>query len=163
MASTLLMNQISALLDQSGISEGALSHTSSGMHFLRHRNTTVQDATLYSPLLCLVLQGAKEVGTSTRTLTVMDGQSLLVSHALPITSRITQATLGCPYVALVLPLDLELLRELVPSAPVTPSDAQDPFSISLCLADTELQDALTRYLDQSEEENTRAMLAPITL
>ncbi|MEM7060380.1 MAG: AraC family transcriptional regulator, partial [Pseudomonadota bacterium] len=83
---------------------------------------------------------------------------------LPITSRITQANPDCPYVALVLPLDLELLRELVPSGPVTPSDApRDPFSISLCLADIELQDALTRYLDQSEEENTRAMLAPITL
>ncbi len=164
MDSTVLTKQISVLLDQSGIREGALNHESSGMHFLRHNKTTVQDATLYQPLLCLVLQGAKEVGTSTRTLTVADGQSLLVSHTMPVTSKITAATQECPYIALVLPLDLDILRSLVPDVPsISGSTPQDPFSISLCPTELELEGALARYLKQTDTEDTRALLAPITL
>ena len=161
---TSLTNQIFVLLDQAGKREGGLNHASSGMYFLRHNNTTFQDATLYRPLLCLVLQGAKELGIGTRTLTVADGQSVLVSQTLPVTSRITIAVPDRPYVALVLPLDLELLRGLVPiaSAMLT-GTPQDPFSISLCQTDPELEDALSRYLEQTQSENTRELLAPITL
>ena len=164
MVSTRLATKISALLDKSGIREGALDHAVSGMHFLRHNKTTVQEATLYQPLLCLVLQGAKEVGTIARTLRVADGQSLLVSHALPVTSRITEARLNCPYIALVLPIDLDLLRSLVPDAPALPSGTQkDPFSISLCQTDPELEGALSRYLEQTQTELCRTLIAPITL
>lgn len=159
-----LTNRISALLSEAGIREGAYHHPDSGMHFLRHTHTTGQDATLYRPLLCLVLQGAKEVGTSTRTLTVANGQSLLVSHALPVTSRITLASPDLPYAALVLPLEIDLLRELAPNAPVQPGGtAKDPFSISLCPTDRGLEDALARYLEQSGSEATRKLLAPISL
>ncbi|NVK13893.1 MAG: AraC family transcriptional regulator [Rhodobacteraceae bacterium] len=164
MASTPLTTQVSALLDESGVREGSVHHAESGMFFLRHNDATAQVAAVYQPLLCLVLQGAKEVGTSTRTLTVSNGQSLLVSHSLPVTSRITIASHNCPYIALVLPLDLELLRELAPNAPLRSAGAlQDPFSISLYPADEDLEKALTRYIEQCEEEASRTVLAPITL
>ena len=51
------------------------------------------------------------MGTPARTLEVGQGQSLLVSHTVPVTSRITAASAQEPYVALVLPLDLALMRE----------------------------------------------------
>lgn len=164
MTRTPLTDQISTLFDEYDICEGGFDHAPSGMHFLQHSNATVQAATLYLPLLCLVLQGAKEVGTSTRTLSVKDGQSLLVSHALPVTSRIILASPDRPYIALVLPLDFQLLRELVPISSPTPSvTPKDPFSLSLSPTDYEMEGALSRYIEQSDEVNTRAMLAPITL
>jgi AraC-like DNA-binding protein len=114
-------------------------------------------------LLCLVLQGAKEVGSSTRTLAVRAGQSLIVSHALPVVSRITEATPERPYVAVVLPLDLDALRSLAQAVPAARSNAAaDPFSICLCDTDPSLEDALLRYLLQCETEETRRLLAPIT-
>lgn len=159
-----LTERISRLLDRSGVGEGAWHHQSSGIHFLRYNKVTLQDATLYRPLLCLVLQGAKEVATGNRTLSAGAGQSLLVSHTLPVTSRITAASEGCSYIALVLPLDLGLLRELAANAPIPANGAQrDAYSISLCQTCAELEGALTRYLDQTEAEITRAVLAPITL
>jgi AraC-like DNA-binding protein len=164
MANTPLTKQISALLDQSGIREGSLHHAASGMFFLRQNNATTQDATLYQPLLCLVLEGAKEVGTSTRALTVSNGQSLLVSHTLPVTSRITSASRDRPYIALVLPLNFELLRELAPNAPLRSAGAlHDPFSISLHPVDEGLENAFTRYIEQCGAETSRTVLAPITL
>jgi AraC-like DNA-binding protein len=97
-------------------------------------------------------------------LTVSNGQSLLVSHTLPVTSRVTTASHDCPYIALVLPLDLELLRELAPNAPLRSAGAlQDPFSISLYPADEGLENALARYIEQCGVETSRTVLAPITL
>jgi AraC-like DNA-binding protein len=162
-ATQTLLDQVSTLLDQSGVAQGALAHAPSGVHMLRFSATTGQDASVYRPLLCLVLQGAKEVGTQAKTLKVADGQSLLVSHALPVVSRITEAARDRPYVALVLPLDMDLLRALAPDVtPALGTSAQDTFSISLCSTDLEMEGALLRYLRQCEHEDARRLLAPIT-
>ena len=158
-----LLHHVSALLDREGPAQGVLADGPSGLHFLRVAAPSGQDATVYRPLLCLVLQGAKEVGTSRRTLRVADGQSLVVSHALPVVSRITEATPDRPYIALVVPIDLDLLRGMVADvAPARAANPHDPFSISLCQTDLEMEGALLRYLRQCESEEARRLLAPIT-
>lgn len=158
-----LLNYVSGTLDQSGVRRGAFHHEGSGTYLLRHQAPTGLDATVYRPLLCLVLQGAKEVGTSAKTLTVRAGQSLIVSHALPVTSRITEATPETPYIALVFPLDLDLLGSLAAAVwPSSDSKPSDPFSIHQCDTHHEVEDALRRYLDQCETEETQHLLAPIT-
>jgi len=159
-----LLEYVLALLERAGVRQGGFAHQESGTHLLIHTAATGQDATVYRPLLCAVLQGGKEVGTRAKTVTVRAGQSLIVSHALPIISRITEAEPERPYVALVVPLDLDLLRTLVPSVP--PSSvprASDQFSICLSTTDDAMEDALLRYFCQCETEEARQILAPITL
>jgi AraC-like DNA-binding protein len=158
-----LLHHVTNLMDRQAPAPTALAHAPSGMHFLRHCAPTGQDATVYRPLLCLVLQGAKEVATSSRTLRVGLGQSLVVSHALPVVSRITEATVDVPYVALVFPIDLDLLRGLAPDVPPRMGQGlRDPFAISLCPGDAGMEDALLRYLHQCESPETHRLLAPIT-
>ncbi|MDF2373366.1 MAG: AraC family transcriptional regulator [Rhizobiaceae bacterium] len=158
-----LLNRVSSMLNLSELREGALFHEDSGTHLLRHEAPTGQNATVYRPLLCLILQGAKEVGTNTKTITVRAGQSLIVSHALPVLSRITEAAPDLPYVALVFPLDLDLLRSLAPAVlPSSVSRASEPFSIHLCDTDEEIEDALWRYFSQCDTDAARRLLAPIT-
>jgi AraC-like DNA-binding protein len=159
-----LLDCVLTLLKHAGVTQGTLAHKESGTHLLVRQTITGQDASVYRPLMCAVLQGAKEVGTITRKLTVRAGQSLIVSHAMPIVSRITEATPEHPYVALVFPLDLDVMRTLAPSAPPSSIDgAMDPFS--LCLSDTDdtMQDALLRYFHQCESDDARRLLAPITV
>ncbi|MFP1632679.1 AraC family transcriptional regulator N-terminal domain-containing protein [Zhengella sp. ZM62] len=159
-----LLGHVLALLDREGPTQGALAHAPTGLHFLRYTAPTGQDATVYRPLLCLVLQGAKEIATSTRTLRVADGQSLVVSHALPVLSRVTGAAPDRPYVALVFPIDLDLLRGMVADvSPVRAASQHDPFSISLCQTDLEMEGALLRYLWQCNHEEAHRLLAPITV
>jgi AraC-like DNA-binding protein len=94
---------------------------------------------------------------------VRAGQSIIVSHALPVISRITEATPERRYVALVFPLDLDVLRSLAPAVQAERGNtAADPFSIRLCDTDPSLEDALLRYLLHCEAEKTRRLLAPIT-
>lgn len=158
-----LLNRVSQILDQAGLRQGALFHEDSATHLLRHEIAGGRHATVYRPLLCLVLQGAKDVETSARALTVRAGQSLIVSHAVPVLSRITEAMPDVPYIALVFPLDLDLLRSLAPSVlPSSDSRPSDPFSIHLCDRDEEIDDALLRYYGQCETDAARRLLAPIT-
>ena len=161
---TDLYEQISAMLDRSGVKDGAMLDDASYIHMLRHHETSGLDATLYRPLICLFLQGAKEVGSSRRSVTVRAGQSLIVSHTLPVTSRITEASEDRPYVAIVFPLDLDVLRTLAPSVPPSSAFApSDPYSICQFDTDPGLEDALSRYCSQCQVPDTRAILAPITL
>lgn len=163
MAYTSLLQHVTALLDREGPAQGAFAHALSNMHFLRFSAPTGQEATIYRPLLCLVLQGAKEVGTVRKTLRAADGQSLVVSHALPVVSRIIEAEPERPYVALVFPIDLDLLRGMAGAvAPGRSQGTPDPFSISLCETDLEVEEALSRYLQQCDSEEARRLLAPIT-
>lgn len=156
---TELLDRATSLMDCAGLPQGALAHAASGMHFLRFNAPSPQQATVYRPLLCLVLQGAKQVSAGAHSLTIAAGQSLIVSHALPVVSRVTDA----PYVALVFPLELDLLRGLAANVPTARGmRCHDPFSITLCPTDPAMQDALTRYLDQCAGDETRQMLAPIT-
>jgi AraC-like DNA-binding protein len=157
-----LVNHVTALLDQAEVREGAMHDNSSGTHLLRHHATTGLSATVYRPLLCLILQGAKQVGSNTKTITVRAGQSLIVSHTLPVVSRITEASPECPYIALVFPLDLDLLRSLAPAVLPASGASSDPFSICQCDTDPSLDEALLRYFFQCEAEETRQLLAPIT-
>ncbi len=159
-----LINQITDLLDQAGIHQGGYSDATSGIYFIRHHAPKSQEISLYQPLLCLVLQGGKEVRTNTRTLNIANGKSLLVSHTIPVISRITTASPESPYIALVLPLDLNLLRGLVADSEAKSLNAaHNPFSISLCQSDVALEDAIARYLEQVHSPDQRDLLAPITL
>lgn len=69
-------------------------------------------AQVYQPLLCLVLQGEKETTAGTQQVRFGHGQSLIVSHELPVLSQITEAQPDVPYVAMILLLDEDIIRSL---------------------------------------------------
>ena len=91
-----------------------------GLLLLRQDAPSSFEASLYAPVLCLILQGRKQVSIGERTLSFGPGECLLVSHDLPVCSRITKA----PYLALIFEVDVsehdleELrhdLREVLPT------------------------------------------------
>jgi AraC-like DNA-binding protein len=67
---------------------------------------------VYRPLVCLVLQGAKHMAVGLEERQVAAGQSVLVGADMPVVGRILQATEEEPYVAVAVELDVALLREL---------------------------------------------------
>ena len=87
------------------------------------------------PLVCLVLQGAKQVATGTRTMAFGAGDSLLVTADVPTVSQITRATGAAPYLSLVMELDPAIIADLAvqmtvglvvdgPPVRVEPTDAE---------------------------------------
>ncbi len=67
---------------------------------------------IYKPLVCLILQGAKQVTAGPETYTFAAGQSALVSADVPVVSRITRASRAEPYLALAVELDMAVLLDL---------------------------------------------------
>lgn len=66
------------------------------------------------PLVCLVLQGGKQVTTGTRAFAFGAGDSLLITADVPTVSQITRASAAAPYLSLVLELDPAVLADLAP-------------------------------------------------
>ncbi len=102
------------------------------------------------PLVCLVLQGSKQVAMGAQSFSFGAGDSLLITADVPIVSQITRASVDAPYLSLVLELDPAVIADLAmqmkdeatiaDAAPVRvdPTDAE--------VADTALR--LMRLLDR---------------
>src|SRR5262245_7431955 len=79
-----------------------------GLVLFRQSAPSSLQALLYETVLCLILQGRKQVTIGEQTLSFGPGECLLVSHDLPVRSRITKA----PYLSLVLDVDVATIRKL---------------------------------------------------
>src|SRR5262245_39093281 len=109
---------------------------------LRQASPTPLEASLYEPVLCLILQGRKQVTIGDETLSFGPGECLLVSHDLPVRSRITKA----PYLALVLEVDVVTIRKLYDEVAESGLDGERARAAETHRADPGLVDALCRYL-----------------
>jgi AraC-type transcriptional regulator N-terminus len=70
------------------------------------------EALIYEPALCLILQGSKTASIGEQVANLGPGDVLILSHDLPLVSRITKASKREPYLAVVLSLDVQVLHSL---------------------------------------------------
>jgi len=124
-----------------------------GLQVLRSTRTTPIDAVVYHPVVCLILQGEKVVSSGTHSVSLSAGQALLVSHDLPVVSKITRASARQPYLALVLALDIALARSLAESI----GDRLPPVSASQVLSCQHEHLFVSRTLQGGNRHNTLAI------
>jgi AraC-like DNA-binding protein len=96
------------------------------------------------PLVCLVLQGSKQVTMGNRTLTFNAGDSLLITADVPTVSQITQASVAAPYLSLVLQLDPSVIAELTVQMKAAP--VADGAAVRFEPTDAEVADAALRLM-----------------
>ena len=131
-----------------------------GLLLLRYVKPTELEATLYEPVVCLILQGRKMTALGAHSLEFGAGESLIVSHDLPVVARVTEASESEPYLAMIFQLDLGTIRSLY--AEIDDIDPEeDPIS-SLQVHPTEeaILGALARYLALAETPLERKILGP---
>jgi AraC-like DNA-binding protein len=101
------------------------------------------------PLICLVVQGTKEVTTGGRTLAFDAGDSMLITADVPTVSQISRASRIAPYLSFALYLEPALIAELAVEMKAVPVDDAAP--LTLQPTDAEVADAalrLVRLLDR---------------
>ena len=161
-----LLHTTCTILDRDGGSGSEMHAPTPGLLLLRSFAPTPLEGTIYEPVLCLVLQGAKQVVAEDAVVTLGPGDALVVSHDMPVMSTITTASSDEPYVACILGLDLARLRELrleVDDALAgAPPPAAPHGALSAGPAGAALTDAVGRYvaLDHAGSEG-RALGATI--
>lgn len=120
------------------------------------------DAVVYEPVLCLILQGRKETWIGDQFADLGPGDALLVSHDLPVQSRITRASPQEPYLAVILRLDLGVVRGLHEQLADLGLPETDGRSLAGGPAEPAVLRALERYLDQSGSPLDAQVLGPAT-
>ena len=119
---------------------------------LKETSTSQLDAKLYEPVLCLILQGAKEVVSGERALGFGKGESLIVSHGIPVLSRITEASSSKPYIALVLGLDINIVRSLYEEFGESAMSMAGAKALEVEKANDRLLDSLYRLMEAAQSE-----------
>ena len=130
---------------------------------LRHSRPTPLRATLYEPVVCVILQGRKETSAGDQTLKIGAGDALLVSHDLPVVSRITQATREQPYLAMILSLDLARLRSLYDEVGRVETIEDEPRAMAPSPIDPRFVDAMGRYLELATDPLAARVVGPRVL
>ncbi|MCR9215488.1 MAG: AraC family transcriptional regulator [Proteobacteria bacterium] len=134
-----------------------------GLFVVKETCTTEFEAMVYEPVICLILQGGKEMTVGTRTLRVKEGEMLIVSHDLPVSSRIISVTEDRPYLSIVLPIDLDIIHGLASQIDDFDDDPSSSLSLETCVADPALIDALGRYVKLSDNPEEASVLGPMIL
>ncbi|MEM9219576.1 MAG: AraC family transcriptional regulator [Cyanobacteria bacterium P01_F01_bin.150] len=134
-----------------------------GLMLLRHYRPTSLQTMLYKPSLCLILQGRKENHIGTHRMTVAAGESILVSHHLPVTSRVTEASEQRPYVALVLELDMVIARSLYGEVGTAELEAVQARALNVGKTDAALVDAMGRLFDLVDRPLEAKVMVPLLL
>jgi AraC-like DNA-binding protein len=155
--------QIARTLVSAEAEDGVTQVGLGGAVLLRHSQPSSIEGTLYRPLLCLILQGAKDVQAGVMSVQCRAGNAIIVSHDLPVLSRITEASPAEPYIAFVLPIDLDLLRSFYNQMPDF-ADGEEPAGALVTYpADRDLLDAVGRLLAIARQNLAAPLLGPILL
>lgn len=109
-------------------------------------------------MLCLILQGRKEMTFGGRTYRLGAGECALVSHDLPILSRVREV----PYLVVLLRVDVDVLRSLYEDVGELAAQSEGQ-ALEVHRADAHLLDAACRYLALAESEMDARVLAPMLL
>ncbi|PUB17240.1 AraC family transcriptional regulator [Yoonia sediminilitoris] len=121
------------------------------------------EAVIYNPVICLILQGKKEMKVGERFISLGKGDALLVSHDLPVTSRITMASPAEPYRALIVSLNLGILRQLYEQVGEAVSDDHRAQSLSASVPDPAWIGPIVRYLELMDAPLDARVLGPMIL
>jgi AraC-like DNA-binding protein len=153
-----LVKQASRYIRPNARSNAAIVEPMSGLRLLRQHAPSASEPTLYNPVLCLILQGRKQVSIGDETLSFGPGECLLVSHDLPVYSSVTKA----PYLALVFEVDITAIRKLYDDvADALPGDGPAR-SAQTHRASPALLDALLRYIALADSPTEAKVLGPLT-
>ncbi len=133
------------------------------LHILRKEEVTAFEAVVYNPVVCLILRGRKETRIGAQSVSLGQGDALLVSHDLPVSAKITQASPTEPYLAVILRLDIGLVRDLYQQVGESVSDVAEAKSLSANVADPAWTEPLLRYLKLMDKPLEARVLGPLIL
>ncbi len=136
-------------------------HSDLGLILLCERAPTQFEASIYEPVVCLILQGAKKTTIADQSRVVSAGQYIVVSHDLPVVARVTQASPHEPYLAVVIELKLSVLRSLYDEVDPTHLETAAASSMEVAPIEPALEDVVGRYLDLRDDPVGARVLHPL--
>jgi len=114
---------------------------------------------MYEPMICVVLQGAKQVMIGDRTLQYGAGDQLIASVDLPVTGCIVRASEARPYIVVSMTLDRDAAAALLSEMP--PRGGEPTVGFAVDPLTPRLLDGWGRLLGLLETPGDVPVLAPL--
>jgi AraC-like DNA-binding protein/uncharacterized cupin superfamily protein len=157
-----LLQRTKRAIDASlGDGAGKPNEHAAGIHLLRECAPTEFEASIYEPVVCLILQGQKMTTVGDHTLVVSAGSCIVVSHDLPVVARVTKASEKHPYLAVIISLDLTVLRSLYDELDDSQLVSASARSMEVAPIDPALEDVASRYLELLGDPISARVLLPL--
>lgn len=141
---TALLDIISRYARSHAVSDGPALTPIPGVAIARANAPSGLTHTISQPLVCLVLQGSKQVVMGTQVFDFTAGDSLLITADVPIVSQITKASVAAPYLSLVLELQAGVIAEL--TAEMNAPHVWDLTPVRVHPTDAEVAEAALRLM-----------------
>lgn len=143
MADTLL-DAVRRYAEAHGDRDGVARTSIPGLTAIRATAPSGLNYAISRPLVALVVQGTKRVVMGEQAVAFSAGDSLLIAADVPTVSQITGASVGAPYLSLVLDLDPAVIADLAVEMKVVPT--ADGASVWVEPTDGEVADAALRLM-----------------
>lgn len=141
---TALIDAVRRYADAHADEHGIARTPVPNLALVRSTATTDLVHAIYQPLVCLLVQGSKQVTIGSQSLTFSAGDSLLVTADLPVVSQVTRASVAAPYLSLVFELDLAIVTALMMEMGAEP--ALDAAPVRVDPTEAEVADAALRLM-----------------
>jgi AraC-like DNA-binding protein len=133
--------------------QGFAATSVAGLNVMQVHAPTGLVRAMYKPVLCLVVQGAKQVTVGAECHELAAGQLLVVGADLPVTARDVRASRDEPYLALAVDLDVAVTRAVMGQVAAAAEPPRRDPALLVDDADEAIADCalrLARLLDRPE-------------
>ena len=155
--------ELVAILTRKCTEEGA-NGVAEGLNFYRHSGPTEPFHGLYSPSICIIAQGAKEVQMGDEKFRYDPKNFLLSSLDVPVVSKIVQATAETPFLGLKMDLDPTLITSVSVETGVVPGRHDSSVkSIAVGKLDGDLLDAFVRLFRLLDNPSDYRVISPLVI
>lgn len=133
-----------------------------GLNFYRHTGPTQPFHGLYSPAICIIAQGAKDVQMGDERFRYDPANYLLCSLDVPVTSQVVEASAKKPFLGLKLELDPALIASVSVEAGIAPARHDSSVkSIAVSKLQGDLLDAFARLIRLVETPSDYRVVSPL--
>lgn len=117
--------ELAALIERFSGGDGSYSTSIDCLNLFRSSVPSAPLVTVYEPSLCIIAQGSKQVMLGEHSYIYSSHQYLLVSVDLPIASRVLEASLVHPYLALQITINPSSISDILTQAQLPALDEND--------------------------------------
>lgn len=107
-----LIDAVGAYASRHANRDGLATTPISGLRMMRVTAAGRDLHSIYRPLICFILQGAKQMTVGLETGIYGAGRSVIVAADMPVVGRVVEATTDKPYLAVAIELEPTVLREV---------------------------------------------------
>ena len=142
--------------------EEGTNEMAEGLNFYKHTVLTPPFHGVYSPSICIIAQGAKEVQMGDDKFRYDPANYLLCSLDVPVVSQVVEASSTTPFLGLKMDLDPTLIASVSVEAGVSPGRSDNSVrSIAVGKLQGDLLDAFVRLFRLLDNQDDYRVISPL--